>query len=225
VRILGLDTATRRASVGLLVDGEIVAERFEQDSRHAVSLLPLIDGVLRAGNCSVRHLDAVAVSCGPGSFTGLRVGLSVAKGLACATGVPLVEVPTLEALARTVRERHGVVAAVLDARKGEVYSACFASSAHEWRRLSEDRLTTAEAFAATVPTPCSIIGDAVIAHGDLLREQLHARATVLPWETHGPRAATIAAMGAEQLRAGQTADLAHCEPFYICPTEAERKMA
>jgi tRNA threonylcarbamoyladenosine biosynthesis protein TsaB len=225
VRVLGLDTATRRASVGLLVDGEVVAEECENDGRHAVSLLPLIETVLRAGRCTLRELDAIAVSRGPGSFTGLRIGLSVSKGLACATGVPLVGVPTLEALARTAQARQGVIAAALDARKGELYSACFEASGQTWRRLADDTLTTAEQFAAGVPTPCAIIGDALLAYGALLRERLGTRATFLPWETHGPRGAVIAAMGAEQLRAGRTAPLASLEPCYIRPCEAERKLA
>ena len=162
MRVLGLDTATRRASVGLLIDGEVVVEQSRPaQGSHAVSLLPLIDAVLRQANCAVRGLDAVAVSSGPGSFTGLRVGISVAKGFARATGVRLVAVPTLEGLARTVPGQPGVICALLDARKGELYSACFESSASGWRRLTADRLVTADTLAAMLPTPCVVVGDGV----------------------------------------------------------------
>jgi tRNA threonylcarbamoyladenosine biosynthesis protein TsaB len=106
VRILGLDTATWKASVGLRIDGQCVSERSRiADGSHAVSLLSLIEEVLRDGGCAVPDLDAVAVSGGPGSFTGLRIGLSIAKGLAYATGACLIAVPTLEALARTWTKR------------------------------------------------------------------------------------------------------------------------
>jgi len=224
MRILGLDTATRRTSIGLLIDGEVVAEQAQDDGRHAIFLLPLIEQVLGDGNCTVQMLDAIAVSAGPGSFTGLRIGLSVSKGLACATGLPLVAVPTLEALARTV-EGHGIICAVLDARKGEVYTACFEHTARGCRRLTDDQVTTPEVLVASLPTPCTVVGDAVPRYGELLQARLGRRATILPWETCGPRGATVAALGAERLRDGLVADLANLEPFYIRPPEAVTKVA
>jgi tRNA threonylcarbamoyladenosine biosynthesis protein TsaB len=149
VRILGLDTATWKASVGLRIDGELVSEQSRTaDGSHAVSLLSLIQEVLQDGGCSVRELDAVAVSGGPGSFTGLRIGLSVAKGLAYSTGARLIAVPTLEALARTVAHFDGKVCPVLDARKGEVYAACFQSSSGGLERLTDDLLLTPEELLA-----------------------------------------------------------------------------
>jgi len=224
VRVLGLDTATWRASVGLLIDGKVVAEESQvADGNHAVSLLPLIDAVLRCADCSVRGLDAVAVSSGPGSFTGLRIGLSVAKGLACATGLHLVAVPTLEALARTVADRHGVICALLDARKGELYAACFESSARGWRRLTADALVTPEALLDILPTPCTILGDAVDVYGPWLHQRLGSRITLLPFESYGPRGGVIASMGWERFQTGRSAPLHDLEPFYIRPSEAERK--
>lgn len=224
MRILGLDTATRRASVALLVDGEILAERTQDDGRHAVSLLPLIQTVLDDAGCWLADLDAIAVASGPGSFTGLRVGLSVAKGLAWGSGAQLVGVPTLEALARTVAHHHGIICPLLDARKGELYAASFEATASGWRRLSDDALTTAAAFVATAPTPCVVLGDAVVAYGAMLREHLGPRASILPWETYGPRGSVIAALGAERLRAGISDPLSALEPFYIRRSEAELKL-
>src|SRR5689334_18463142 len=92
---------------------------------HARTLLPLIDNALAAARCELSDLDLIAVSIGPGSFTGLRIGLSVAKGLALATGLPAVGVPTLEAYANCAGARSGLLCPVLDARKGEVYGAAF----------------------------------------------------------------------------------------------------
>jgi len=149
VRILGLDTATWKASVGLRIDGVVVTERSRTaDGSHAVSLLSLIEEVLRDGQCSVRDLEAVGVSSGPGSFTGLRIGCSVAKGLAYATGARLIAVPTLEALARTVAHLNGRVWSALDARKGELYAACFQSGNGGFQRLTDDLLLTPEALLA-----------------------------------------------------------------------------
>ncbi len=226
MRILGIDTATRRASVGLLVDGEVAAEQSEMaNGSHAVSLLPLIDAVLRDGGCSADQLDAVAISNGPGSFTGLRIGLSVAKGLAYATALRLVAVPTLEALARTVADHRGVICALLDARKGELYAACFESHAGGWRRLTPDQLVTPDALSRILPTPCLVLGDAVARYVDVLRERLGPRATLLPFETYGPRGGMIARMGWERLQAGAVDELRGIEPFYVRPSDAERKSA
>jgi len=223
MRVLGLDTATWTAGVGLVVDGEIVAERSQHADRgaHAVSLLPLVEDVLRAGGCTVDDLDAVAVSCGPGSFTGLRIGVSVAKGLARAAGARLVGVSTLEALAKTVADGRSHICAALDARRGEVYAACFVSAPDGWRRVTLDTLTTAAALAARLPTPCVVVGDAGDAYGALFEERLGAGVTLLPFVSYGPSGGVVAALGWERARCGDFDDLHALEPFYIRPSDAE----
>jgi tRNA threonylcarbamoyladenosine biosynthesis protein TsaB len=224
VRILGLDTATWKASVGLRIDGQLSSEKSRTaDGSHAVSLLSLIEEVLRDGGCAVRDLDAVAVSGGPGSFTGLRIGLSIAKGLAYATGACLIAVPTLEALARTVAHLDGRICAVLDARKGELYAACFQSSNGVLRRLTDDLLLTPAALVNILPTPCVMLGDAVAPYGTFLRRHLGAAVTLLPSDTHGPSGGVVAAMADERLQAGGPDDLSRLEPRYIRPSEAELK--
>jgi len=226
VRILGLDTATWRASVGILIDGTVRVEKSQlANGNHAVSLLPLIDDALRAAQCPLDSIDAIAVSGGPGSFTGLRVAFSVAKGLACATGAQVVTVPTLEALAHTITDHHGVVCALLDARKGEVYAACFEHSTGGWRRLSPDALMTPEALIGTLPLPCVVVGDADASYGEWLRQRLGTGVTVLPFATHGPRGGVIAALGAERLSLRGGTDIPSLEPCYIRPSEAEMKYA
>jgi len=224
VRILGVDTATWSASVGLVIDGTVVAEQsLSTTGNHAASLLPLIEDVLRRAACAVHALDAVAVSSGPGSFTGLRVGLSVAKGIACATGARLVDVATLEALARTVADRDGVICPVLDARKGELYAATFTACAGQLQRLSADALVTPQELLDRLPTPCVVLGDAVERYGLLFQRRLGERVTVLPFETYAPRGGVVALMGWERLQAGESADLQQLEPVYIRPSEAEAR--
>lgn len=222
MRILGVDTATWRASVGLVIDGTVVTEQsLSTTGNHAASLLPLIDEVLGRAACPVAVLDAIAVSSGPGSFTGLRIALSVAKGVAYATGARLVAVPTLEALARTVTDYEGVICPVLDARKGELYAAAFESRPTGLKRLTADALVTPESLLEVLPTPCVVLGDAVPRYGALLASRLGAAVTLLPFETHAPRGGIVALLGWERMQAGQTADLHQLEPFYIRPSEAE----
>lgn len=224
MRILGLDTATSRASVGLLVDGEVVDEQSQvARGSHAVTVLPLIADTLHRAGCRVRDLDAIAVSSGPGSFTGLRVGLSVAKGLACATAVPVVAVPTLEALARTLPQDQGCIWTILDARKGEVYAASFESvSAGGVRRLTPDTVVSAAELVTQMTVPCVVVGDALPRYGAFLQAQLGAGATLLPYDTYGASGGVVAIMGCERLRAGAADLAASIEPVYVRPSDAER---
>ncbi len=225
MRILGLDTATWRASVGVLVDGEVVTEQSQMaNGSHAVTLLPLIADTLQRAGYGLRDLDAIAVSGGPGAFTGLRVGLSVAKGLAFATGIPVIAVPTLEALARTLSRHEGFICTLLDARKGELYAACFESAAGVVRRLTPDALITSLELVERIALPCVVIGDAAERYGAFLREHLGERATLLPYETYGPRGGVVAMLGWERLQAGAIDPMASIEPFYVRPSDAERHL-
>jgi tRNA threonylcarbamoyladenosine biosynthesis protein TsaB len=226
VRVLGLDTATWRATAGVVVDGAVRAERFQAArGNHAVTLLPLIDEVLQAAGLSIDDVDGIAVSNGPGSFSGLRVALGVAKGMVCATGAALVAVATLEALARSVAHvaNGRTVCPVLDARKGEVYAAAFQVSHNGCSRLLDDGVFPAEAVPHMLPRPCVVVGDALVAHGALFAARLGREATLLPVDTFSPRGGTVGLVGWERLRTGERDDPATLEPFYIRPPDAERK--
>jgi tRNA threonylcarbamoyladenosine biosynthesis protein TsaB len=223
VRVLGIDTATRHASIGLCEDNEILIERTDKATRsHATSTLPLIEAVLGEARIGIGDVDAIAVSSGPGSFSGLRIGLSVAKGLACATGARLVGISTLEALAHVARHRTGTVCPLLDARKGELYAACFDVSPDAVHRRWNDTVTTAEALVTRLPIPCVIVGDAEAAYGSFLRSRLKSGIEFLCFDEYGPRGGVVAKLGAEAVRAGQAVDPIQLEPVYIRPSEAEQ---
>lgn len=199
----------------------MIDERSQMTSgNHAATLLPLIETILAAAGWSVSHLDAIAVSVGPGSFTGLRVGLSVAKGLAWTVGCPVVAIPTLEALAHCAPRPDRAVAAVLDARKGELYAAIFRFEGPRCVRHTDDALLRPEDLLGQLPLPCTIIGDATDRYGDWLRERLGAAAEVMAFPEHGPRGAVVATLGHERLGTHAEASLASLEPLYIRPPEA-----
>lgn len=223
MRILGIDTATRHASIGVCEDGKILVEKTEREVRsHAALILPLVETVLAEADLDVEDLDAIAVTHGPGSFTGLRIGLSVAKGIACATGARLVGVSTLEALARTAGDQPGPIWTLLDARKGEVYAASFEARGGTLRRLTEDEVTTPEALIATLPTVCTVVGDVEARYGSLLRAGLGAGLEILPFDRFGPRGGIVAAMGAAAAGEGHAVDPTLLEPLYIRASDAER---
>jgi len=222
VRVLGIDTATRHASIGICQDNEILAEKTEkQVASHAALILPLVESVLLEARLEVDQLDAIAVSAGPGSFTGLRIGLSVAKGLACATTARLVGVSTLEALARTVVDCSGPIWTLLDARKGELYAASFEASDGKLRRLMDDTVTLPEEIVALLPRACTIVGDIEPRYGKLLRESVGTGLRFLPFDQFGPSGGVVATMGAVAVTEGRAVDPTGFEPVYIRRSEAE----
>src|SRR2546421_2728331 len=126
MQVLGIDTATEVAAVGIVRDGRVLSDVWERSATgHAARLPALVTRALQEASTTIGEVDALALSLGPGSFTGLRVGLSFAKGVAFASGVRLVGVATLEALATLAAEEACAVAVVLDARRGETYFAIF----------------------------------------------------------------------------------------------------
>jgi len=156
MRILGVDTATSTASVALIEDGRLVAEEVHSSrgsanqsqtvnsrANHAEIILPLIEAALRKAAASLRDLSGLAVSIGPGSFTGLRIGLSTVKGLAYGLDIPVVGISTLLANAARVNDFDGLICSFLDARKKEVYAALFRRNGDALTRLTEDRVAGA----------------------------------------------------------------------------------
>ncbi len=227
--MLAIDTATAWQSVALL-QGERVLALVEQDAEgsHARSLMDAIDRVLRAGSLSLKELQGLAVSIGPGSFTGLRVGLATMLGFRAVLGIPIAPVPTLEAMAWNLRDVKGLLVPVLKSRHNEVYWA-----AYEWRPGSSLRTTIAEqvgppssvARAIQGDGGCTVFGDGWQAYGQEIRQTIEALGgqvqEVAP-EQQRPSAVTVGLAGRLHLQSGQAADQ-ELVPRYVQRTEAEVK--
>jgi tRNA threonylcarbamoyladenosine biosynthesis protein TsaB len=224
VLVLGIETATATASVGV-VDGErVLAERTLGMMRsHAVSILPLIDETLHQAGVVLRDLRAVAVSIGPGSFTGLRIGLSVAKGLVLTCGLGIVAVPTLEALAQAAAADGAIVCPVLDARRGEVYTAAFRRRAGRLECLREATVANLSDLAQYVPSPCQVVGDLIESRGEFLRQCLGPGVDLIT--DIAPSGAVIARMGARRIEIAGPDDPVGLEPAYLQAPDAERNRA
>ena len=138
--ILGIDSSAITAGCALSEDGRIIAEEFLHTSHtHSQTLLPMIESMLKNAAVSLTQLDRIAVTVGPGSFTGLRIGVSCVKGMAMGAGKPCVPVSTLEAIAYNFIGIDGIICACMDARCGQVYNAVFKSEGGVVARLCEDR--------------------------------------------------------------------------------------
>jgi tRNA threonylcarbamoyladenosine biosynthesis protein TsaB len=210
-------------------DGEVLAERSERGTaNHAATLPQLVADVLDEAGERLAQGDAVAVTIGPGSFTGLRIGLSFAKGLAFASGLRIVGVPTLDALALAAPPWDGVLCAALDARKQEIYAALYGRDDRHDRivRLGAPVAIGAADLIALLTPPCSVIGDVVEAYGALFTTRLGAGVRLLASDAHPPRAAATARLAAARLRVSPAGDdLVALTPAYLRPPEAELKQS
>ncbi|MEW6511400.1 MAG: tRNA (adenosine(37)-N6)-threonylcarbamoyltransferase complex dimerization subunit type 1 TsaB [Bacteroidota bacterium] len=217
--VLGIETATAVCAAAVIDQGRVLAEAsLEEKNVHAERLLTQIDRVLHDAGTPLRSLNGIAVSIGPGSFTGLRIGLSVAKGLAYAASVPLIAVPTLEALARhaaAVAAPQGEmwVLAAIDARRDEVYCQLFAHGEGGCTPLRPVRdMGVAEVRAELAGHDVLVAGDgAMKVVGDPGPEGLLFAGT----EASRCSAAAVARLGSELLASGRRDDPASLEPQYI----------
>jgi tRNA threonylcarbamoyladenosine biosynthesis protein TsaB len=243
MRILGIDTAGPIASAALVEEGVLVAEASHGSAgngriasspalkgNHAEILLPLIQTILAKSNCRVDEISGVGVSIGPGSFTGLRIGLATVKGLAYECGLAVVGVSTLLANAALAKDFRGLICAMLDARKREVYIALFQGDGKRLTRLTEDSIASLQGAVELVQTCRGGIGDSVLLVGDGIKayEKFLIDAlqpTVVIATGHTSVAAEVAALAEERFRRRLSDDLGALAPVYLRPSEAESKMS
>jgi tRNA threonylcarbamoyladenosine biosynthesis protein TsaB len=226
MRLLAVETSTRTGALALVDGGRVCAEsRLDVAATHGERLLPAIDALLGAAGASLAGVDGFAVALGPGSFTGLRIGVATVKGLAFATGRPVVGIPTLDALAWSLPFAANPVCPVLDARKGEVYTALYRTAEGRLEVLAPARAVAPGMLARDLdgahPGPVIFVGDGVWTYGGLLAEHLGARARLAPPGLRLPSAASLADLGLAALAAGVRHDPASLVPIYVRPSEAE----
>ncbi len=224
--VLGIETSSLHGGVALVGAEGLIAEYvLNIEVTYSERLLPAIERVLADAGLTVGDLGGLAVAIGPGSFTGLRIGLSTAKGLAVASGQPLVGVPTLRALAWALPFSPHPICPILDARKGEVYCALFRWAGGELAQAMEDAALPPEALAARIAEPTLFVGDGVAAVGPFLARALGPRALFVSPPLSGARPVAVASLGRERLLRGERDDPAALVPRYLRPSEAELKRA
>ena len=163
MKILALESSAKAASCAVLADGELLASAWQAAGlTHSRTLLPMVEGMLKNSELTMEAMDAVAVAAGPGSFTGLRIGIAAVKGLAWAAEKPCIPVSTLEAMAWPLAHLEGSIVCAMDARRQQIYNAVFLADSGALERLREDRalsLEEAAAGLAGLDGPMTIVGD------------------------------------------------------------------
>ncbi|WP_152971432.1 tRNA (adenosine(37)-N6)-threonylcarbamoyltransferase complex dimerization subunit type 1 TsaB [Lacinutrix algicola] len=210
--ILSIETSTTNCSVSLSKNGEtlLLKEDYSNNYSHGERLHVFIDETLREAKIERSQLDAIAVSKGPGSYTGLRIGVSAAKGLCYALDIPLISISTLEALAHQVKPESGVIVPMLDARRMEVYSAIFSSEFKEIRKI-EAQILDETSFAGELSQgKVYFVGNGVEKTKALLNNE-----NAIFIEDKLPSADQMSALAFLKHKKSDTEDVAYFEPYYL----------
>jgi len=225
MKVLGIDTSTSCGSVGLIDDGEVISDYLLKiPVTHSERLLGAIEFVLKEARCNIEDIDGWAISLGPGSFTGLRIGVSTVKGLAFATGKPVAGVSILDVLASQIAPTSYLICPILDARKKEVYTAFYRYEEGRFlKRLSDYQAIRPEDLVEKIKEQTIFLGDGVKTYGDLLLNFLPSLAILPPAPLHVSHGSMVAKLGSELLQKGESLNPSTFTPLYVRSSEAEMK--
>ena len=223
---LAIDTSSKMESVALLNDREVISEQSNMvKTNHAASLLLSIKHTLSTTGVGIEEIDLFALTTGPGSFTGLRIAASTVKGLALATGKPVVGIQTLKALAFNVVPFHKIICPFMDAKRNEVYTALYRFGANDLlEEILSARVTSPNDFLKNLPQDVFFLGDGVQKHFHLIEELFHGKAFFAPSHVHSIRAAAVGLLGIDCYSKGLLLDSLTFTPGYLRLPDAEMKI-
>ena len=224
--ILAFETSAKAGSVAVLQDGKLLGESYQNTGlTHSQTLLSMAEEMLKSCGLTPGDVQAVAVAAGPGSFTGVRIGVAAAKGFAWGAELPCCGVSTLEAMAENLGIYDGYVLPVMDARRSQVYNALFLAEKGVLTRLREDRAISLEELAADIQElkkPVFLVGDGSQLTYQALKERLPQ--LVLPPEHRmHQRAAGVALVAEKMLSRGENCNASSLQPNYLRLSQAERE--
>ena len=213
---LAIDTSTDTASLALVQDNGVLAEltwRCEQN--HTTQVLTHLAHLLNQTKLNLQSTSGIIVAKGPGSFNGLRVGMSIAKGLAFSLGVPLVGISSLEAQAYQHAETGLPICPIFNAGREEIATAVYQRRRNKWCQLAAEQITTVEALCSQIATKTIFCGDFIPSIATQLRKQLKQRAIILTPAARLRRASFLAELGQQRIEAGSYDNPATLQPLYL----------
>lgn len=213
--LLAVDTSTQFASAALYDGISVLAEKtWRSPRRHTIELSPQVVAMLDQLNIDAGELMGLVVALGPGSFTGLRIGLALAKGMALARGIPLVGIPTLDVTVYPVRQHRATLYATLQAGRGRICVAPYGWGRGKWRRIGETTIKTWEALAAEAEDESAFCGEIDAQAIEILKSQVK-QAVIVPAAQRVRRAGYLAELGWSRLIRGEKDDPATLQPIYL----------
>lgn len=228
MKILAIDSTAIAASVAVCDDQRLVAlYTVNNGNTHSETLLPMVESVLKTAKLTTSDIDLFAVSNGPGSFTGVRIGCATVKGLAFGRDIPMIGVSTLEALAYNLKGSEGIICPVMNARRGQVYNALFTFDGDRLIRLTPDRAISVKELAGELSENDEYKGKKVFLAGDgceitapaIPNERL---GTTHPFMEH-QNAYSVAVCALEAFKQGKAVTDTELAPTYLRPSQAERE--
>lgn len=223
MHILAIDTSTRSCSAALIEDHNLRAElTIDIGDTHSTHLMALIDQVAGVTNVNIADVDGFAVTRGPGTFTGLRIGLATVKGLALASGKPIVGVSSLEALAVQACCSDHLICSLIDARREQVYCCFYCCKGNEIAKpCTPERVCSLQEAIAPLDEPVMFIGSGALLYASHIRAHLGPLAFFAPCFQHTIRASTVALLARKKLKSGEIEDLSGFVPAYLRKSDAE----
>ena len=227
MRILGIDSSGMVASAAIVDEANVISEfTVNNKQTHSQTLLPMIDMVVKMSGLQLEDIDAIAVAAGPGSFTGLRIGSSTAKGLALALKKEIVPVPTLDGLAYRMAVSDKIICPIMDARRNQVYTAVYKMEAGELKCLSEQKAVDIHELLKELEElkeKVIFLGDGVEVYKDIISKDYNGEYEFAPVHMNKQSAAAVAALGLIYYNQGKAEPAAEHKPVYLRKSQAERE--
>lgn len=226
MKILSLDSSSESASIAILEEDKLLGEMtFNYKKQHSVILMPMIDTLLHNLSMNIDDIDGFVVSKGPGSFTGLRIGMATIKGLSLGTDKPFIGVSSLDALAYNLFEIEGIVCPVMDALRNNVYTCLYTYEKGELKVISDYMAVSIEDLANLLNSydkKVYFIGDATYKYKSLLQSKVN-NCTFAPSHLNLARASSLGEIGLKKMQLGFKDDLNNSAPIYLRKSQAERE--
>jgi tRNA threonylcarbamoyladenosine biosynthesis protein TsaB len=225
MKILGIDTSSRYCNLSIIEDEDIMIEYIINGliKKHSSILLPAIEGMLTNINMGIQDINGIAITIGPGSFTGLRVGLGVAKGLSYAASIPVASVITLDALVCNVAKIPAMICPVLDARKGEVYFALYRGG-DQLSKMIDYQCESIEKLLSRIENiqeNIIFLGEGTLKYQSRIKDTMGSRAIFIHPTLSILKASNVALIGLEKIKKGKVENIYSISPFYMRKSEAE----
>jgi tRNA threonylcarbamoyladenosine biosynthesis protein TsaB len=227
MKILALDTSSIVATVALMEDSKLIGEFTIHHKRtHSQKLMPMIAELMESCEMTIEEIDLIAIAKGPGSFTGLRIGIATAKGLAQVRNIPVIGVSTLDALAFNLPFCHGLICPLLDARRNQVYTAVYKWDGSALHCIERPMAVSIDKMIDKLSSrlePVIFVGDGVEINKEILLQKLGERVVWAPNTAKMPRASSVAQLALQKAQKGDVENFYELTPEYLRKSEAERK--
>ena len=227
MKILGIDSSSLVASVAVVEDDILVAEyTINHKKTHSQTLLPMIDEIVKMAEIDLKTIDAIAVSAGPGSFTGLRIGSATAKGLGLALDKPLIHIPTIDAMAYDFCDSDKIICPIMDARRGQVYTGIYRFSDENMEILQQQCAVSIEELLEKLKEiggQVIFAGDGIPVYGEYITNNISVPFKFAKPHLNRQRAGAVAALAENYYRQGKTETAMEHRPDYLRKSQAERE--